>query len=113
MISGTRLRTYYIRMSRMSAERTKPTYSITGQMSGFAQRRQRSNSVLLRHMFCVARYFQLVEGLKHSIRYLHLGLESKPRWNLMMFLFMVLLIFVLVGGSMWIMYNLNYNVMPS
>lgn len=45
--------------------------------------------------------------------YFHIGLESKPRWNLMMFLFMTLLIVVLVGGSMWIMYNLKYNVAPT
>lgn len=43
--------------------------------------------------------------------FLHLGLESKPRWNFMMFLFMVLVIIVIVGGSLWIMYQLNYNVM--
>ncbi len=54
-----------------------------------------------------------IAAILQIVFYLHLGLESKPRWNLMMFLFMALIIVVLVGGSMWIMYNLNYNVMPS
>ena len=46
------------------------------------------------------------------IFFLHLGLEEKPRWNLMMFIFGVALILVLVLGTLWIMSNLNYNVMP-
>ncbi len=45
--------------------------------------------------------------------FLHLGNESKPRWNMMIFLFMVLVLVILVGGSLWIMNNLNYNVMPT
>lgn len=44
--------------------------------------------------------------------FLHLGLESKPRWNLLMFLFTVLLILIVVLGTLWIMYNLSYNLMP-
>lgn len=45
--------------------------------------------------------------------FFHLGVEEKPRWNLMLFLFMVLVLFVLVGGSLWIMYHLDYNLMPT
>lgn len=45
------------------------------------------------------------------IYFFHLGLESKPRWNLLMFLFMALVVFLIIGGSIWIMYNLNYNMM--
>ncbi len=52
-----------------------------------------------------------VQALVQFIFFFHLGIESKPRWNLIIFLFMVLVIFVLIGGSLWIMYNLNYNVM--
>jgi len=44
--------------------------------------------------------------------FLHLGTESKPRWNLLVFLFMVLVLAIVVGGSLWIMNNLNYQVMP-
>lgn len=51
-------------------------------------------------------------ALVQLVFFLHLGLEGKPRWNLMMFLFMALLVVILVGGSLWIMSNLNYNVMP-
>ena len=44
--------------------------------------------------------------------FLHLGLESKPHWSTITFLFMVLITIIIVGGSMWIMQNLNYHMMP-
>lgn len=42
--------------------------------------------------------------------FLHLGEETKPRWQLTAFLFTVVLVFVIVAGSLWIMYHLNYNM---
>lgn len=45
------------------------------------------------------------------IFYLHLCLEQKPRWSLMIFGFFVLVTIIIIGGSLWIMANLNYNVM--
>jgi len=53
-----------------------------------------------------------MQALIQLIFFLHLGLEEKPRWNLMMFLCTILVSIILIGGSIWIMYNLNYNVMP-
>lgn len=44
--------------------------------------------------------------------FLHLGRESKPRWNLMMFLFAALVVVIVVFGSIWIMDNLDYHMMP-
>lgn len=45
--------------------------------------------------------------------FLHLGQEPKPRWNLGSFLFMLLVLLIIVVGSLWIMHNLNYNMMMS
>lgn len=42
--------------------------------------------------------------------FLHLGSESKPRLNLMAFLFMLLVVVIVVFGSLWIMQNLDYNM---
>lgn len=53
-----------------------------------------------------------IQGVVQLVFFLHLGIESKPRWNLMIFLFMILLFVILIGGSMWIMRNLDYNIMP-
>ncbi|MBA3757678.1 cytochrome o ubiquinol oxidase subunit IV [Candidatus Saccharibacteria bacterium] len=49
--------------------------------------------------------------LVQLVFFLHLGRESKPRWNLTVFSFMALVLVVLVGGSLWIMSNLDYNTM--
>ncbi len=45
------------------------------------------------------------------IFFLHLGKEAKPRWNVMVFLFMLLIVGIIVFGSLWIMYHLNYQMM--
>jgi cytochrome o ubiquinol oxidase operon protein cyoD len=42
--------------------------------------------------------------------FLHLGRESKPRWNLNALLFAVLVVVIIVFGSLWIMHNLNYHM---
>jgi cytochrome o ubiquinol oxidase subunit IV len=41
--------------------------------------------------------------------FLHLGSESKPRWNLTALLFAAMVVVILVIGSLWIMYNLDYQ----
>lgn len=53
----------------------------------------------------------VVQLVTQLIFFLHLGQEGKPRWNLAAFLFTVLTVFVIVAGSLWIMHNLNYNMM--
>lgn len=43
--------------------------------------------------------------------FLHLGREHRPRWNTIFFLLTALITAVVVGGSLWIMYHLNHNMM--
>jgi cytochrome o ubiquinol oxidase subunit IV len=43
--------------------------------------------------------------------FLDLGKESNPQWNLLSFLFTIMVTLILVLGSIWIMYHLNYNLM--
>lgn len=52
-----------------------------------------------------------VQTCAQLVFFFHLGAEEKPRWNIMMFGFMLLVVFLVIGGSIWIMYNLNYNTM--
>lgn len=52
------------------------------------------------------------QALIQFVFFLHLGLESKPHWNSITFLFVVLVLVVVIGGTLWIMNNLNYNLMP-
>jgi cytochrome o ubiquinol oxidase operon protein cyoD len=44
--------------------------------------------------------------------FLHLGSEPKPRWNQLVLFFAVGVVVILVVGSVWIMYHLNYNMTP-
>ncbi len=55
----------------------------------------------------------VVQALIQFESFLYLSTESKPRWNLMIFLFMLLILVILIGGSLWIMKNVNYNTMPT
>lgn len=51
----------------------------------------------------------LVQAIVQLIFFLHLGNETKPRWKLGVFWFMVGVVFILVIGSLWIMNNLAYH----
>jgi len=53
----------------------------------------------------------LVQLFVQLFFFLHLGQESSPRWKLITLLFAILVIFIVVGGSLWIMTHLNYNMM--
>lgn len=54
----------------------------------------------------------LIQTAVQMVLFLHLGQEEKPYWNLNMFLFTAIIIVVIVVGSLWIMYHLNYRMMP-
>jgi cytochrome o ubiquinol oxidase operon protein cyoD len=43
--------------------------------------------------------------------FLHLDRSSSMRWNVMVFLFTLLIVLIFVGGTIWIMINLNYRMM--
>ena len=56
--------------------------------------------------------FAVLQALIQLFFFLHLGIESKPHWGMITFLFTVLVIIIVIGGSLWIMSNLNYDLMP-
>jgi len=51
----------------------------------------------------------LVQFMAQLFFFLHLGTESKPKWNTLVFVFMAGTVLILVIGSLWIMHNLNYH----
>lgn len=55
----------------------------------------------------------LIQLIVQLIFFLHLGQESKPRWHLTFFISAVGIILLIVIGSIWIMYHLNYNMTPA
>ena len=44
------------------------------------------------------------------IFFIHLGNEDKPRWNSLAFFTMLLVVSCIVGGSLWVMRGLDYNM---
>lgn len=53
----------------------------------------------------------IVQIIVHLVYFLHMNSSSEKRWNLGAFLFTILVIAIIVVGSLWIMYNLNINMM--
>ena len=53
----------------------------------------------------------LVQAAVQVKFFLHVGEEPKPRWESGIFFFMVLVLFIIIVGSIWIMMDLNERVM--
>ena len=54
----------------------------------------------------------VVQFLVQVICFLRLNARTdQSKMNLMSFIFTLVILFILVGGSLWIMINLNYNMM--
>ncbi|MEO5499708.1 MAG: cytochrome C oxidase subunit IV family protein [Candidatus Saccharimonadales bacterium] len=51
-----------------------------------------------------------VQLLVQLLFFFHLGSETKPRLNTVSFLFMLMVVGIIGIGSLWIMYNLDYNM---
>lgn len=73
--------------------------------------------VVMKHLFdggmliAVIITLAILQVLVQLVFFLHLGQETKPRWKLVVLLFMLLVLGIVVFGSLWIMQNLNY-MMP-
>ena len=71
-------------------------------MSGSA-----SHAVILGTILVTA----VVQIVVHLVYFLHMNSKSDEGWNLTAFIFTVIIIAIVVVGSIWIMWNLNYNMM--
>ena len=54
----------------------------------------------------------VVQILVHIIYFLHLDTHSEGGWNMMAFIFTIVLVVIVLGASIWVMYNENANMMP-
>lgn len=52
----------------------------------------------------------ILQILVQLIYFLHMNGSSEGSWNLLAFIFTVLIIAILVVGSLWIMFHLNTNM---
>ncbi|QWT16616.1 cytochrome o ubiquinol oxidase subunit IV [Sphingobium xenophagum] len=54
----------------------------------------------------------LIQIVVHVVFFLHLDTRSEGGWTLLAFLFTTVIVVVTIGGSIWVMYHLNTNMMP-
>ena len=55
--------------------------------------------------------FAVVQISVHLVFFLHINRSSEQRWNIIAFAFTALIIAIVVGLSLWIMYNVHTNMM--
>jgi cytochrome o ubiquinol oxidase subunit IV len=67
-----------------------------------------SSALLLIILFLCA----ITQFIVQVLCFLRLSAETiQGKTNIMCFIFSIVIVFVVVGGSVWIMYHLNYNMM--
>jgi cytochrome o ubiquinol oxidase operon protein cyoD len=49
----------------------------------------------------------------HTVCFLHVNARGEGGWTLMAYAFTAVLVLITIGGSLWIMYHLHTNMMPS
>jgi cytochrome o ubiquinol oxidase operon protein cyoD len=53
----------------------------------------------------------VLQILVHLHFFLHLDFSSAQRWNVLALLFAFLIMAIFIGGTLWVMYTLNYRMM--
>ena len=56
--------------------------------------------------------FAAAQIVVHMVYFLHMNTHSQGGWNMLSFVFTVLLVVITLSGSIWVMYHLNHNMMP-
>ncbi|MDE2154596.1 MAG: cytochrome o ubiquinol oxidase subunit IV [Xanthomonadaceae bacterium] len=54
----------------------------------------------------------VVQIVVHVVYFLHLDTRSESGWNMLAFIFTIVLVVIVLGASVWVMYNENANMMP-
>jgi cytochrome o ubiquinol oxidase subunit IV len=54
----------------------------------------------------------IVQILVHMVYFLHMNTRSDEGWTMMALIFTVVILVIVLSGSLWVMYNMNTNMMP-
>jgi len=57
--------------------------------------------------------FAVVQIVVHMIFFLHMNHKSEGGWNMLALIFTIVVVVIAVAGSVWVMYHLNVNMMPT
>jgi len=53
-----------------------------------------------------------VQIVVHMVYFLHMNTKSEGGWNALALTFTVVIVVITLSGSLWVMHNLNANMMP-
>ena len=56
--------------------------------------------------------FAVAQIVVHMIYFLHMSSKSEGGWQMMAMIFTIILVFITLSGSIWVMYHMNSNMMP-
>jgi len=54
-----------------------------------------------------------IQIIVHMVYFLHMNTKSEGGWNMLALVFTIVLVVITLSGSIWIMFHLNDNMMPS
>ena len=56
--------------------------------------------------------FAVVQILVHMVFFLHMNGKVEGGWTLLSTIFSVIFVFIVISGTLWVMYHMNTNMMP-
>jgi cytochrome o ubiquinol oxidase operon protein cyoD len=57
--------------------------------------------------------FAAVQMVVHMIYFLHMNTKVEGGWSMLALLFTLALVVIMLAGSVWVMYHMNTNMMPT
>jgi cytochrome o ubiquinol oxidase operon protein cyoD len=74
-------------------------------MTGVLQSKQLTIAIVVAMAF--------VQIIVHMIYFLHMNFKTEDGWSMMALIFTIIVVVIALSGSIWVMYHLNVNMMPS
>ncbi len=57
--------------------------------------------------------FAAVQIVVHMVYFLHMNARSEGGWTMLALIFTIVLVVITLSGSLWVMYHMTTNMMPS
>lgn len=57
--------------------------------------------------------FAMIQVVVHMVYFLHMNAKSEGGWNLIALIFTAVLLVIVLAGTLWVMHNMNANMMPA
>jgi cytochrome o ubiquinol oxidase operon protein cyoD len=57
--------------------------------------------------------FAAIQVIVHMVYFLHMNGKAEGGWSMLATVFTLVLLVIVLAGSIWVMYHMNINMMPS